>query len=106
HEGALAAQDLPEEEANPAKHAVATLVAFVAAGLVPLLPFVVLMRQSMSFTLSVVLTFSTLFAIGGLRAVVTVDRWWRAGLEMLLLGVAVALAAYASGACAAWLIGN
>ena len=40
------------------------------------------------------------------RAVVTVDRWWLSGLEMLALGVAVALAAYGSGACAAWLLGG
>ena len=37
-EGVLAAQDLPEEEAHPAKHGLATLLAFVAAGGVPLLP--------------------------------------------------------------------
>ena len=44
--------------------------------------------------------------LGALRAVVTVDRWWRAGLEMLLLGIAVALAAYGSGAFVAWLLGS
>jgi VIT1/CCC1 family predicted Fe2+/Mn2+ transporter len=82
------------------------LVAFVVADSVSLLPFVLLPRQPISFALSVVLTFATLFAIGGLRAVVTIDLWWRAGFEMLLLGVAVALAADGSGACAAWLFGD
>jgi hypothetical protein len=48
--------------------------------------------------LSVALTFSALFAIGALRSLVTVRRWWAAGLEMLLLGAAVAVAAYGSGA--------
>ena len=33
------------------------------------------------------------WSIGALRAVVTVDRWWLSGLEMLLLGIVVALAA-------------
>jgi hypothetical protein len=46
----------------------------------------------------VALTFSALFAIGALRSRVTVRRWWAAGLEMLLLGAAVAVAAYGSGA--------
>jgi hypothetical protein len=32
--------------------------------------------------------------------------WWRAGFEMLLLGAAVALAAYGSVACAARLLGD
>jgi hypothetical protein len=45
-----------------------------------------------------------LFAIGAARALVTVDRWWVAGLEMLGLGAAVAAAAYGAGAAAAALI--
>jgi len=105
-EGALAAQDLPEEEAHPAKHGMATLMAFVGAGVVPLVPFALLTVPSARLKASVILTFTTLFVIGALRAVVTIDTWWRAGLEMLLLGMAVAFAAYGSGACVAWLIGN
>jgi len=103
-EGALAAQNLPEEEAHPARHGLATLLAFVAAGGVPLLPFT--MSIGPSLTASIVLTFTTLFVIGALRAVVTIDRWWLAGLEMLLLGIAVSLAAYGSGAGVAWLLGS
>ena len=106
HEGALAAQDLPEEEAHPAKHGVATLVAFVGAGGIPLLPFVVLSDFGRTLTASIAVTFTALFTIGALRAVVTVDRWWLSGLEMLLLGIVVALAAYGSGAGAAWLLGD
>ena len=103
-EGALAAQNLPEEEAHPARHGLATLLAFVAAGGVPLLPFT--MSIGPSLTASIVLTFTTLFVIGALRAVVTIDRWWLAGLEMLLLGIVVSLAAYGSGAGVAWLLGR
>ena len=55
---------------------------------------------------SVLLTFVTLFAVGASRAAVTVSRWWVAGIEMLALGVAVALAAYVSGAVVAALIGG
>src|SRR5512145_2576013 len=40
HESARAAEGLPEEEAFPWKHGIATLVAFVVAGSVPLLPYV------------------------------------------------------------------
>ena len=105
-EGVLAAQDLPEEEAHPAKHGLATLFAFVGAGGVPLLPFALLTGAGARLTGSIVLTFTTLFVIGALRAVVTIDRWWLAGLEMLLLGIAVALAAYGSGAFVAWLLGT
>jgi VIT1/CCC1 family predicted Fe2+/Mn2+ transporter len=58
------------------------------------------------FTASVLLTLLTLFVVGSMRALVTVDRWWTAGLEMLLLGILVAAAAYGSGALVAALIGG
>ena len=54
---------------------------------------------------SVGLTFTMLFAVGARRALVTADRWWAAGLEMLGPGVIVAAAAYASGAIVARLTG-
>src|SRR5687767_2488624 len=41
HESVLAAQELPEEEAAPLRHAAVTLLAFVAAGAVPLVPYMV-----------------------------------------------------------------
>jgi VIT1/CCC1 family predicted Fe2+/Mn2+ transporter len=104
HEGVLAAQNLPEEEARPARHGVATMLAFVAAGAVPLVPFAVPAIAHFGVGLSVALTFLSLFTVGALRSVITVDRWWTAGLEMLWLGLAVAGAAYGSGALVAWLL--
>ena len=104
HESALAAENLPEEEAHPAKHGVATLGAFVSAGAVPLLPFVLMPAAGSRLELSIFLTFATLFAIGALRSTVTIDRWWRAGLEMLVLGIVVAGAAFGCGAGVAWLL--
>ena len=53
---------------------------------------------------SCAVTLAILFGVGAARAMVTADRWWWSGLEMLLLGVAVAAAAYGSGALVAdWL---
>lgn len=106
HESARAAQDLPEEEARPARHGLATMLAFVAAGALPLLGYALPGDGESRFLASVLLTFSALFTVGSLRALVTVDRWWVAGLEMLLLGVAVAGAAYGSGALVARWIAN
>jgi VIT1/CCC1 family predicted Fe2+/Mn2+ transporter len=102
-ESARAAQALPEEEASPFRHGAATFFAFVVAGAVPLLPYLVSLDGS-RFVLSSALTFATLFAVGAARAIVTVDRWWIAGLEMLGLGAIVAAAAYGAGAAAATLI--
>ncbi len=104
NESARAAQDLPEEEANPARHGLATFLAFFAAGSIPLLPYVLPLVHARSLAASIVLTFGALFVVGSLRALVTIDRWWSAGLEMLGLGVVVAVAAYGSGAIVGWLI--
>jgi VIT1/CCC1 family predicted Fe2+/Mn2+ transporter len=105
HEGALAAQNRPVEEASPMRHGLATLLAFVAAGAVPLAPFA-LGVAGQAFAWSVSLTFLMMFAVGALRALVTIDRWWVAGLEMLLLGIAVAIAAYGSGLVVARLMAS
>lgn len=96
NESALAAQGRPEEEAHPARHGLATLLAFVVAGAVPLAPYV-LATEGPRFAASIALTLIMLFTVGAARAVVTVERWWIAGLEMLALGATVAVVAYASG---------
>jgi vacuolar iron transporter family protein len=103
HESARAAQDLPEEEAAPSRHGTATFLAFAIAGALPLIPFV-FGEPDFGFELSVSFTLAALFAIGAARSLVTADRWWIAGLEMLLLGALVAGAAYGSGALVAWLL--
>jgi VIT1/CCC1 family predicted Fe2+/Mn2+ transporter len=104
NESARAAQDLPEEEASPARHGLATFLAFFAAGSIPLVPYLLPLVDGRSLGASVVLTFGALFVVGSLRASVTIDRWWTAGLEMLGLGAVVAIAAYGSGAFVSWLI--
>lgn len=97
-ESAREADSLPEEEACPLRHAVATFVAFVVVGSVPLVPYVLPAFREQEFTWSIVLTLASLFAVGAARTMVTVDRWWTAGLEMLLLGAVVAATAYGAGA--------
>lgn len=105
HESARAAQDLPEEEAHPARHGAATMAAFVAAGVMPLLPYMILQDPWSQFVWSVVFTLTAMFGFGAVRSFVTVDRWWGAGLEMLLLGVVVASAAFGTGLAVAWILG-
>jgi len=102
HEGAREAAGLPEEEARPARHGIATLLAFIVAGAIPLGPFLIPRIHGPAW--SVVWTFVALFVVGSARSIVTTDRWWRAGLEMLGLGALVAAAAYGSGAIVARLI--
>jgi VIT1/CCC1 family predicted Fe2+/Mn2+ transporter len=101
HESALEADDRPEEEAYPWKHGAATLVAFVVAGAVPLIPYIVPVAERVRLPFSAILTMTALFLVGVARAAVTRDRWWRTGTEMLALGGLVAAAAYGAGALVA-----
>jgi VIT1/CCC1 family predicted Fe2+/Mn2+ transporter len=96
-ERAREADGLPELEAYPWKHGLATLLAFVGAGAIPLLPYVLPFNDSTRLASSTAMTFASLFLLGAARAYITRDRWWRTGLETLSLGVVVALAAYGAG---------
>jgi VIT1/CCC1 family predicted Fe2+/Mn2+ transporter len=102
NESAREAVDLPEEEASPARHGAMTFLAFVVAGSIPMLPYFFGLAD---FALCIFMTLAGLFALGSLRALVTIQRWWIAGLEMLGLGIVVAGVAYGSGAAAAWAFG-
>ena len=93
---------LPQEETRPARHGIATFLAFATVGVVPLLPYVVpLIPAALRLTAATMSTFAMLFGVGALRASVTDDRWLTSGLEMLGLGVAVAVVAYYAGVVAA-----
>jgi VIT1/CCC1 family predicted Fe2+/Mn2+ transporter len=100
-EGAREADGLPELEASPWRHAGATFAAFVLAGSVPLAPYVLPTFRDGQFVWSIAATLAALFGVGAARSLVTIDRWWTAGLEMLLLGAVVAAAAYGAGALVA-----
>ena len=101
HESAREVDNLPEEESRPVRHACATFVAFVVAGSVPLVPYVLPALRERGLTWSTVAALTALFAVGAARTTVTVGRWWAAGLEMLALGLVVAAAAYGAGAAIA-----
>lgn len=105
HESVLEAEGLPEEEAAPFRHGLATFAAFVIAGTVPLLPYAI-PGSFNRFALSMTITLSELFAVGAARALIGNARWWRAGLEMLILGAVVAAVAYGGGAAVASMVGR
>ena len=91
---------LPEQK-NPVKAGLFTYVAFVLAGFVPLLIFVVSIFSPISpatlFPLAMALTFATIFLVGSLRSLVIAKNWLTAGLEMLLIGGLTAVVSYGIG---------
>jgi VIT1/CCC1 family predicted Fe2+/Mn2+ transporter len=106
HERALEAQGLPEEESFPWKHGIATLGAFVVAGAVPLIPYLLPLPAGSQGFWSAAVTFSAQFGLGVVRAAITGERWWKSGLETLALGAVVAAAAYGAGALVALVAGE
>jgi len=95
---------LPEQEAFPARHGLATFVAFVVAGAVPLVPYVIAGPESNRFIWSAALSLAVLFIVGAARARVGAGTWWANGVEMLSLGAIVGAAAYYSGHVVAALV--
>lgn len=86
--------DLPK----PGFAALATFLGFCAAGIVPLLPYLLpALPQAQVFELSVGATAVTFFAIGLLKGRVLDYPLLRSGLETLLLGGAAAALAYVAG---------
>lgn len=88
---------------SPLRHAVTTFISFNIAGLVPLAPYVLnysncsqLCADSKFFT-SCLLVAISLFTIGVLRTKFTKKVWYKAGLEMLLVGGFAATVAYIAG---------
>jgi VIT1/CCC1 family predicted Fe2+/Mn2+ transporter len=100
-ESARRRDELPEQEAEPVRHGLATFFAFVVAGSVPLLPYLIPGLAEDQFVMATVLTLVALFGVGAARSVVTVEGWLVSGLEMLGLGVLVAAVSYGCGALVA-----
>lgn len=92
---------LPDEDKTPVMSGAATFIAFVVAGFIPLLAFVLaIISPSLianSFLISIILTGLTLFIVGALRSWVTGVNWIRSGFEMLLVGGIAASIAYYIG---------
>jgi VIT1/CCC1 family predicted Fe2+/Mn2+ transporter len=93
---------LLKDDSNPLFNGLATLIAFIVAGVVPLLVYlaglVILIPPQVAFPISVVLSGLALFGLGATKVLVTHQNPFRSGLEMLLVGGLAAVVAYAVGA--------
>ena len=96
---ALRASDgLGVQEPFAARHGMATFLAFVLAGVIPLVAYLFPGSIEDRFPLAAALTLVTLFSVGAMRSLVTGAGWVKSGLEMLILGAAAAAVAYGVGA--------
>jgi vacuolar iron transporter family protein len=86
---------LPAEIRSPWRAAFATFIAFVACGLVPLLPYLFGIRSS--FTVSCAMTGVTFILIGSLKSRWSTSSWIRSAAETLFVGALAAGIAYGIG---------
>jgi len=82
-------------EPHPMRAALATFGAFLVAGSVPLLPFVLSVPDA--FRVAAMMTFAVFFAIGAAKSLWSEAPWWRSGLETLAIGGVAAGVAFAVG---------
>ncbi len=97
------AQRHDKQQTGIAKTSLVTFTAFITAGSLPLLPYVVMlfgfeMPANQQFIMSIVATLFAMFFVGSLRTIVTKGKWWINGLEMLVVGSIAASVAYFLGA--------
>jgi VIT1/CCC1 family predicted Fe2+/Mn2+ transporter len=91
---------LPATMRSPWRAATSTFSAFVACGLVPLIPFVAGWREA--FWSACVATGLMFMLIGALKSRWSTRPWWFSALQTLMVGGGAAVVAYAAGA---WLRG-
>jgi vacuolar iron transporter family protein len=89
---------LTSEDKTPVFSGLATFLAFLVAGFIPLIIFVISffipLVSTNLFAVSIFLTALTLFSVGAMRSFITGTNWIRSGLEMLLVGGLAATVAY------------
>lgn len=94
---AAAAEDKDRGLLEPLLHAASTFVAFLVAGTVPLVSYLVPGAREHAFLASSAATGLALFGVGASRCLVTTRGWFRSGAEMLAVGAAAAGVAYLAG---------
>ena len=80
---------------HPMRAAQATFLAFLLAGMVPLLPYI--FGIDTAFQWSIALTGLTFFCVGAAKSHWSLAPWWRSGGETLAIGGAAAAIAYFVG---------
>jgi predicted membrane protein (TIGR00267 family) len=89
--------NLSKDSGNPLKSAFIVGLSAVVGSVIPLIPFF-LFGAGTAMTYSIIASAIVLFAAGIVKAKYTVGTWWKSGLEMMLIGMASALAGYFVGA--------
>jgi predicted membrane protein (TIGR00267 family) len=86
----------PHEYGRPARSALVVGAASILGSLVPLVPFL-LVPVAIAVWTGLFLSLAVLFAIGGIKARLTIGDWRKSGLEMAAIGGGAAVVGYLVG---------
>ena len=86
---------LPREVRSPWIAAGATFSAFIACGLVPLLPYLIALKHPTA--LSMIMTGAVFFTIGSVKSRWSTASWWRSGFLTFVVGSIAAGLAFGIG---------
>ena len=86
---------LPATDPRPVRAALIIFTAFVAAGLLPLMPYLIGLGAAFGWSIGV--SAVTFFGIGAIKARWSLTAWWKSGVETLLIGGTAAALAFAVG---------
>jgi VIT1/CCC1 family predicted Fe2+/Mn2+ transporter len=89
--------NVPSADQTPFYNGVATFIAFVLAGFLPLLPYFFLSANANRFLWAIGSTAFALFIVGGFRSLATGKHPLYTGVETLLVGGIAASIAYGAG---------
>ena len=82
---------------NPLKLGLIMLIAFIAGGLIPILPFFIFSHLQTSLFTASLMTFSSLFIVGIWKTTFTERNWFLSGIEMIFVGILAAVIPYIIG---------
>lgn len=94
----------PETLEEPMGNAVVMGLAYIAGGLIPVLPYLFL-PLAVAVSWSIAGTFAALFVLGVWKGRVVERNWWRSGIEVLLLAGVTTLAGFLIGRIGRFLLG-
>ena len=86
---------LPPVDDRPVRAAFVIFVAFVLAGMLPLLPYLIGLTPAFSWSIGIAAL--TFFGIGTIKSRWSLAPWWRSGFETFLIGGIAAWLAFVVG---------
>ena len=86
----------PDSLEEPLGNALVMGTAYVAGGLIPVIPYLTL-PVATAMPISIVGTLLALFLFGGLKGRIVKQSWWRSGLEMVAVAGLAAIAGFFIG---------